>query len=63
MTRHGGRRALGIGPRRGQDQPGRGGMIIACCIPMLVITVILVATGIAGASFLAAAIACTLMKA
>jgi hypothetical protein len=54
------------GPGLGQDQPSRDGhgwMMIACCIPMLVIAVILVATGIVGASFLVAAIACTLMMA
>jgi hypothetical protein len=36
-------------------------MMIACCIPMLVIAVLLVATGVASASFLFAVLACTAM--
>ena len=36
-------------------------MMIACCIPMLVIAIVLVATGVAGASFIVAAIMCTAM--
>ena len=42
----------------------RGGhdwMMIACCIPMLVIAIALVATGVAGAGFIFAAIMCTAM--
>lgn len=43
---------------------GHGGwMMIACCIPMLVIAVVLVATGVAGPGFIAVAIMCTLMMA
>jgi hypothetical protein len=42
---------------------GHGWMMIACCIPMLVIAVILVATGIASPAFLFAAVGCTLMMA
>jgi hypothetical protein len=45
---------------------GRGGhrwMMLACCVPMLVITIVLVATGIASARFLAVAIICTAMMA
>ncbi|HEX8859597.1 MAG TPA: hypothetical protein VGC06_11010 [Actinomycetes bacterium] len=38
-------------------------MMLACCVPMLVITVVLVATGIASARFLAVAIICTAMMA
>jgi hypothetical protein len=38
-------------------------MMIACCIPMLAIAVILVATGLAGPAFLAVAVGCTLMMA
>ena len=37
--------------------------MIACCIPMLVIAVVLVATGVAGAGFIFAALLCTLMMA
>lgn len=36
-------------------------MMIACCIPMLVIAIVLVATGVAGAGFIFAAIMCTAM--
>lgn len=42
---------------------GHGWMMIACCIPMLVIAVVLVATGVASAGFLVAAVGCTLMMA
>lgn len=36
-------------------------MMIACCIPMLVIAIVLVATGVANAGFIFAAIMCTAM--
>ena len=42
---------------------GHGWMMILCCIPMLVIAGALVATGVASASFLFAAIACFAMMA
>jgi hypothetical protein len=42
---------------------GHGLMMIACCIPMLVIAVALVATGVVSSGFLFAAIGCTLMMA
>lgn len=42
---------------------GHGWMMIACCIPMLGIALVLVATGIASAGFLFAALACTAMMA
>ena len=38
-------------------------MMIACCIPMLLIAVLLVVTGAASVGFLGAAIACTVMMA
>ena len=38
-------------------------MMIACCIPMLVIAVVLVATGVASPSFILVAVACTVMMA
>lgn len=38
---------------------GHGWMMIACCIPMLVIAVLLVATGAASIGFLGVAVACT----
>lgn len=44
---------------------GHGGhghwMMVACCTPMLVIAIVLVATGVAGAGFIFAAIMCTAM--
>lgn len=36
-------------------------MMVACCIPMLVIAIVLVATGVAGAGFIFVAIMCTAM--
>jgi hypothetical protein len=38
-------------------------MMIACCIPMFIIGIALVATGVVGASFLIYAVVCTLMMA
>jgi hypothetical protein len=35
--------------------------MVACCVPTLVIAVVLVATGVVGAGFLFAAVACTAM--
>jgi hypothetical protein len=55
--------------RRGAPAQGRarhgghGWMMIACCIPMLAIAGVLVATGAASPGFLAVAVACTLMMA
>lgn len=40
---------------------GHSWMMIACCIPMLIIAIVLVATGVAGAGFIFAAIMCTAM--
>ena len=42
---------------------GHGWLMIACCIPMLVIAGILVATGVASPAFLVIAVGCTLMMA
>ena len=42
---------------------GHGWMMIACCIPMLAIAVILVATGAASPAFLVIAVGCTLRMA
>jgi hypothetical protein len=53
-------------PTSGQQPAGHGGhsrMMIACCIPMIVIAVALVATGVASPGFLFAAVACTAMMA
>ena len=61
------RRAINITPReRADGGNGHGGhkwMMVACCIPMLVIAIALVATGVVGVSFIFVAIACTLMMA
>ena len=40
---------------------GHGLLMIVCCIPILVIAIVLVATGVASASFLFAVFACTVM--
>ena len=53
-------------PGREGDAPKRGHghwMMIACCIPMLVLAVVLVAAGVVGAGFIFAAIVCTVMMA
>lgn len=42
---------------------GHGLMMIACCIPMLVIVGILVVTGVAGSGLILYALLCTLMMA
>ena len=65
------------GPEAPQDEPirdrpavnddaghrGHDWMMIACCIPMLVIAIALVATGVASPGFLVVALACTAMMA
>jgi hypothetical protein len=52
---------------RGHDGHGRhsghGLVMIACCIPMLIIAVALVAAGVVSPGFLLTAIACTVMMA
>jgi len=50
-------------PAHGHDHRGQGWMMIACCIPMLVIAGILVATGAASPGFLVIAVGCSLMMA
>ena len=42
---------------------GHGWMMIACCIPMLVIAIALVAAHVVSIGFLAVALACTAMMA
>jgi hypothetical protein len=47
-------------------EPGHGRhgwMMIACCIPMLAIALVLVATGVVSPGFLFVAVACTAMMA
>lgn len=56
----------GTPPQPHAGHAGHGGhswLMIACCIPMLVIAIALVATGIAPAGLVFAAIACTAMMA
>lgn len=48
------------------EQPAHGGhglMMLVCCIPMLAIAVLLVATGVAGSGILLVALGCTAMMA
>jgi len=46
-----------------EHRGGHGRMMMACCIPMLVIAVVLVAAGVVSAGFLLVAIGCTAMMA
>ncbi len=51
-------------PRAGRGaHAGHGRMMMICCIPMLVIAVALVATGVASGRIVFSAIACTVMMA
>ncbi len=56
---------LPVDPHTGPDRSGRGHtwMMIACCVPMIVIAVILVATGTVGTGFILVALACVAMMA
>ena len=49
-------------PKRDR-RAGHSWMMIACCIPMLVIAIVLVATGIATVGVIFAAVMCTAMMA
>jgi hypothetical protein len=51
------------GPGGSHGHGGHGWMMIACCIPMLVIAGVLVATGAASPGFLVVAVGCTVMMA
>jgi hypothetical protein len=46
-----------------QGHGGHGWMMIACCVPMLVVAIVLVATGVASFGFLIGAVMCTAMMA
>lgn len=51
-------------PHTHEEKGGHGRwMMIACCVPMLAIAVVLVATGVVGFGFVIVAIACTVMMA
>ena len=45
----------------GMTHAGHGWMMIACCIPMLITAIALVATGVVGAGFIFVAVMCTAM--
>ncbi|MFD8250756.1 hypothetical protein [Nocardia sp. NPDC059691] len=49
--------------RNGGGHHGHGWMMIACCVPMLVIALVLVFTGVLTVSYLLVAVACTVMMA
>ena len=44
-----------------QPTKGHGWMMMVCCIPMLVIATLLVATGVASVGFIFVAVMCTAM--
>jgi len=48
---------------RPHGQGGHRWMMIACCVPMLLIAVALVAAGVVGAGFILVAVACTVIMA
>ncbi len=50
-------------PNSPKDHGGHGWMMIACCVPMLAVAIVLVATGVAGIGFLFVAVMCTVMMA
>lgn len=50
-------------PRPSEGHRGHSWLMIACCIPMLLIAVALVATGVASPGLVFAAIGCTVMMA
>lgn len=63
MTSPVGRRPHAPGASERHRHGGHGWMMIACCLPMLAIAAVLVATGIASAGVLIGALACTAMMA
>ena len=66
MTERQDQHAHGSSDMSGGASRGHGGhglMMIACCVPMLVIAGVLVATGVVSFGFLIVAVACTAMMA
>jgi hypothetical protein len=51
----------GVSDSEHHGQGGRGWMMMICCIPMIIIAVVLVATGVVGAGFISVALMCTAM--
>ena len=49
--------------QRNGGHAGHSWLMVACCIPMLMIVVALVATGVVGAGFIIYALVCTAMMA
>ena len=49
--------------QRNGSHAGHGWLMVACCIPMLLVAVALVATGVVGAGFIVYALMCTAMMA
>jgi hypothetical protein len=47
----------------GSGHGGHGLMMMACCVPMLILAVVLVATGVFSPGFLLVAVGCTVMMA
>ena len=52
-----------VHPDHDTGHRNHGWMMIVCCIPMLAIAIILVATGVLSAGFLLLAVGCTAMMA
>ena len=50
-------------PSGGGGHGGHGWMMIACCIPMIIIAVVLVATGVIGVGWILVSFACLAMMA
>jgi len=50
-------------PDQERGHAGHGWMMMICCVPMLVIAIVLVATGVASVGFIFAAVMCTAMMA
>jgi len=66
IDQHGGHEPDQPSDPQGHDHGGHAGhnwMMLACCVPMLVIAVALVAFGTAGAGIIILAIGCTLLMA
>jgi Flp pilus assembly protein TadB len=53
--------ATGRSGHAGMGHGGHGWMMMICCIPMVIIAVILVTTGVVGFGFIFAAFMCTAM--
>ncbi len=47
----------------GHGHGGHGWMMMLCCVPMLVVAIVLVATGVVNAGFLVSAVGCLVMMA